>query len=357
MGKDRKVKRKRRFDEYRHLAKEHGYRSRASWKLVQIDSKFKLLHSSHAVLDLCAAPGGWMQVAVEKVPAGSVVLGIDLKRIAPLRGALSIEQDITESECKSKIEKIMEDHEVKAFDLVLHDGRPKVGDDWSEEARSQNALVIGAVKLATQFLAPNGNFVTKVFRSQDYHLVIYCLSQLFENVEVEKPLASRKESAEIYVLGLKYKAPAEIDPRLLDFELLLQASVDPPRTQPVVPPRVEPRCEDRRSMTAAEFVWSLTPLDVLGSATSFTFDDPVSLRIKDHELTTEEVKALCDDLSEIGRQGFKHLLKWRVNLRKALSPSEKASSAAAEAAVSEEKKEVDDAVERKKKRRKKIMRS
>ncbi|CAN1157722.1 AdoMet-dependent rRNA methyltransferase spb1 [Linum perenne] len=157
-----KVKGKHRLDKWYQLAKEHGYRSRASWKLVQLNSKFDFLHSSRAVLDLCAAPGGWMQVAVDKVPVGSLVLGIDLVRIAPLRGAISIENDITKSECKSKIKKIMGNNGVKAFDLVLHDGSPNVGGAWSQEATSQNALVIDAVKLATQFLAPKGNFVTKV---------------------------------------------------------------------------------------------------------------------------------------------------------------------------------------------------
>ncbi|CAN0909166.1 AdoMet-dependent rRNA methyltransferase spb1, partial [Linum grandiflorum] len=376
-----KVKGKHRLDKFYHLAKEHGYRSRASWKLVQLDSKFKFLHSSRAVLDLCAAPGGWMQVAVEKVPVGSLVLGIDLVRIAPLRGALSIEQDITRTECRSKIKKIMGDHGVKAFDLVLHDGSPNIGGAWSQEATSQNALVIDAVKLATQFLAPKGNFVTKVFRSQDYNSVMYCLNQLFEKVEVDKPLASRKESAEIFLVGLKYKAPAKIDPRLLDFKHLFGGS-DEPQRKPLDPLSKDKHKQKRRRhgydnpdslirkvSPAADFIWSDDPLDVLGSFTSFTFEDPVSLPIKDHKLTTEEVKALCADLCVISNPDFKHLLKWRIGLRKALSPTgkatEKASSAAAD---SEEKKEVDEdhkllnemeeltyAMERKKKREKKII--
>jgi AdoMet-dependent rRNA methyltransferase SPB1 len=161
MGKG-KVKGKHRLDRYYRLAKEHGYRSRASWKLLQLDSKFSLLRSSHAVLDLCAAPGGWMQVAVQRVPVGSLVLGVDLVPIAPIRGALAIEQDITKSECRSRIKHIMAERGCPAFDLILHDGSPNVGGAWSQEAMTQNALVIDAVKLATQFLAPKGTFVTKV---------------------------------------------------------------------------------------------------------------------------------------------------------------------------------------------------
>lgn len=159
----RKVKGGDRLDKYYHLAKERGFRSRASYKLLQINAKHNLLHSSNAVLDLCAAPGGWMQVAVEKVPVGSLVLGIDLVNIAPVRGCVAIQQDITRTDqCRSKIKQVMEKHNVSAFDLVLHDGSPNLGGAWAQEVMSQNALVIDSLKLATEFLASNGNFITKV---------------------------------------------------------------------------------------------------------------------------------------------------------------------------------------------------
>ncbi|EEF49423.1 pre-rRNA 2'-O-ribose RNA methyltransferase [Ricinus communis] len=369
-----KVKGKHRLDKFYRLAKEHGYRSRASWKLVQLDSKFQFLHSSRAVLDLCAAPGGWMQVAVQRVPVGSLVLGIDLVKIAPIRGATSIEQDITKPECKARVKKIMGEHGVKAFDLVLHDGSPNIGGAWAQEAMSQNALVIDAVRLATQFLAPKGTFVTKVFRSQDYNSVIYCLNQLFEKVEVDKPAASRSASAEIFVLGLKYKAPAKIDPRLLDVKHLFQGSVEPQRKViDVLRGSKQKRHRDgyedgesiiRKVSSAADFVWSDTPLEILGSVTSIAFEDPASLPLRDHALTTEEVKALCDDLRVLGKQDFKHLLKWRMHIRKALSPSQKATSTTSTDGEEKNVEDEDDkllnemeeltyAVERKKKQAKK----
>lgn len=157
-----KVKGKHRLDKYYHLAKEHGYRSRASWKLLQLDAKFGFLQSSHAVLDLCAAPGGWMQIAVQRVPVGSIVVGVDLVPIAPLRGAHSIQQDITRTECVAKLRRLMRENGCSAFDLVLHDGSPNVGGAWSSEATAQNSLVVDSIKLATQLLAPKGTFVTKV---------------------------------------------------------------------------------------------------------------------------------------------------------------------------------------------------
>ncbi|KAL2328962.1 hypothetical protein Fmac_022389 [Flemingia macrophylla] len=363
-----KAKGKHRLDKYYHLAKEHGYRSRASWKLVQLNSKFRFLESARAVLDLCAAPGGWMQVAVQRVPVDHLVIGVDLAPIAPIRGAIAIQEDITRPECKSRIKKLMNEHGCRAFDVILHDGSPNVGGAWAQEATTQNALVIDAVKLATQFLAPKGIFVTKIFRSQDYSSVVYCLKQLFEKVEVDKPAASRSESAEIYVLGLRYKAPAKIDPRLLDFKHLFQGSLEP---QPKV---IRFVFLDARLAVSFFFVfgsfdlvvWVDSPLEILGSVTSITFTDPADLPIKDHELTTEEVKSLCEDLRVLGKQDFKHLLKWRIHIRKALSPTKKPDPTTTEQVEKEPKVDEEDRIlnemeeltnvmDRKKKRAKKLL--
>ncbi|XP_011088765.1 adoMet-dependent rRNA methyltransferase spb1, partial [Sesamum indicum] len=369
-----KVKGKHRLDKYYHLAKEHGYRSRAAWKLVQLDSKFGFLRSAHSVLDLCAAPGGWMQVSVERVPVGSLVVGVDLDPIRPIRGAISVQEDITEPKCRATVKRIMAENGCRAFDLVLHDGSPNVGGAWAREATSQNALVIDSVKLATELLAPKGTFVTKVFRSQDYTAVLYCLRQLFEKVEVDKPQASRSASAEIYILGLKYKAPAKIDPRLLDVKHLFQGGKEPPKVVDVLRGTKQKRHRDgyedgdttlRKLCPASEFIWSEAPLEILGSVSSITFNDPACLPIKDHTLTTEEVKSLCDDLRVLGKQDFKHLLKWRMHMRKALSSSEKAPSVTSiveheskedeDERVLNEMEELTDAMERKKKRAKKIL--
>ena len=157
-----KVKGKHRLDKFYHLAKEQGYRSRAAYKLTQLDSKYSVLHSSRSILDLCAAPGGWMQVAVNKAPVGSLVVGIDLFPIRPIRGCISVQEDITKPKCRTTIKKLLSENGFKAFDLVLHDGSPNVGGAWAQEATSQNALVIDSVKLATEFLAPKGTFLTKV---------------------------------------------------------------------------------------------------------------------------------------------------------------------------------------------------
>ncbi|CAN8273896.1 unnamed protein product [Cochlearia groenlandica] len=371
-----KVKGKHRLDKYYRLAKERGFRSRASYKLIQLDAKYSLLNKSDSVLDLCAAPGGWMQVAVEKVPVGSLVLGIDLVPIAPVRGCVTLQQDITRPECRSKIKQLMEKHGKADFKLVIHDGSPNVGGAWAQEAMSQNALVIDSVKLATEFLAPKGNFITKVFRSRDYNSVVFCLGRLFEKVEVYKPPASRSASAETYLLGLNYKAPGKIDPRLLDFRHLFKEAAEPTRkVVDVLGGSKQKRNRDgyedgesilRKVTSASDFIWSESPLDILGTVTSISFDDEASLPLKEHDLTTEEIKILCDDLPVLGKNDFKHLMKWRLQIRKALSP-EKKEVAKKEPDVTKEDEENEDdkllneleeltnAVDRKKKQAKKVL--
>lgn len=330
-----KAKGKHRLDKFYHLAKEQGYRSRAAFKIVQLDTKFRFFSSSRSLLDLCAAPGGWMQVAVKHMPVGSLIMGVDLVPIRPIRGAFSLQEDITTPKCKASIRKLMKENGCNMLDVVLHDGSPNVGGAWSKEATTQASLVVDALKLAVEFLAPKGTFVSKVFRSQDYNAILYCFKQLFEKVEVTKPVASRSTSAEIYVVGLRYKAPAKIDPRLLDVKHLFQQVVDPPKVVDVLRGTKQKRNREgyeeglatiRKIGLASDFVWSDKPLEVLGSVTSISFEDPACSALRDHSVTTDEIKLLCDDLRVLGKQEFKLLLKWRLHIRKALSPQVKDDS-------------------------------
>ncbi|KAH7284979.1 hypothetical protein KP509_33G005200 [Ceratopteris richardii] len=330
MGKS-KTTGKHRLDRFYHLAKEQGYRSRAAFKLVQLDSKYRFLSSSRALLDLCAAPGGWMQVAYKHMPVGSFIVGVDLVPIRPVRGTLTLQEDITTPKCRASIRKLMKEHGCSVFDVILHDGSPNVGGAWAKEATSQAALVLDSLKLATEFLGPKGTFVTKVFRSQDYSSLLYAFKQLFEKVEVTKPVASRATSAEIYVICLRYRAPAKIDPRLLDLKHLFQDIEEPPQVVDVLRGTKQKRHRGgyeegnttlRKECTASNFVWTEKPLELLGSITSISFNDPACVAIKDHPLTTDEIKLLCEDLQVLGKQEFKQLLKWRINLRKALMPVE-----------------------------------
>ncbi|CAM0954151.1 unnamed protein product [Alopecurus aequalis] len=333
-----KAKGKQRQDKYYHLAKEQGYRSRAAFKLQQLDARFRFLPTAHAVLDLCAAPGGWVQVAVNRAPAGAFVVGVDLVPIRPVRGAHALTEDITTTRCRSAVRRLMNSFGVVAFDVVLHDGSPNVGGAWAQEATAQSSLVIDAVRLATMFLAPRGTFITKVFRSQDYNAIMFCLRQLFDKVEATKPAASRDSSAEIYIVCLKYKAPAQIQPELLDIKHLFSVDHSDKDTPTMDVLSSKKKLKKRPSRVgyepgitvlekvglASDFIWSSeaqTPQEFLGSVTKISFDDPASAPIKNHELTTDEVKCLCEDLQVLDKNSYKHILRWRVRIRKALSSS------------------------------------
>ncbi|CAN6354316.1 unnamed protein product [Urochloa humidicola] len=327
-----KAKGKSRQDKFYHLAKEQGYRSRAAFKLLQLDARFRFLPTARSVLDLCAAPGGWVQVAVNHAPVGAFVVGVDLVPIRPIRGAHSLTEDITTTKCRAAVRRLMDANGVSVFDVVLHDGSPNVGGAWAQEATSQSALVIDALRLATMFLAPKGAFITKVFRSQDYNAIMYCLKQLFEKVEATKPTASRSTSAEIYIICLKYKAPAKIQPELLDIKHLFSVVPDNSKPRDVMDGSKRKRHRDgyeegnttlRKVGLASDFIWSdtQTPLEFLGCYNVISFDNPESLPIKNHELTTDDIKNFCEDLLLLDKNSFKHILKWRIRLRKALSSS------------------------------------
>eukprot|EP00201_Polytomella_parva_P021348 CAMPEP_0175047888 /NCGR_PEP_ID=MMETSP0052_2-20121109/5861_1 /TAXON_ID=51329 ORGANISM="Polytomella parva, Strain SAG 63-3" /NCGR_SAMPLE_ID=MMETSP0052_2 /ASSEMBLY_ACC=CAM_ASM_000194 /LENGTH=905 /DNA_ID=CAMNT_0016311845 /DNA_START=19 /DNA_END=2736 /DNA_ORIENTATION=+ len=333
---------KNRLDKYYHLAKEQGYRSRAAFKLIQLNRKYNFLKKSECVLDLCAAPGGWMQVAAKNMPASSLILGVDLVAIKPIPGARSIIGDITTQECRADIKRELKG---RKMDVVLHDGAPNVGGAWANEAYTQSSLVLDSLKLATEFLAPKGVFVTKIFRSKDYNALLYAFNQLFEKVEATKPAASRNTSAEIFVVCLGYKAPAKIDPRLLDSRILFQ---DITEVKKVMGPEalLRQKIKQRRfregyeeglstmhkEASALSFVVSDSPVEMLGNFTKFMLDGPgswvpiegiqdpkdLACRIRDFKGTDAEIRVLCQDLQVLGRSEFKALLKWRLALRKAL---------------------------------------
>ncbi|PWZ12022.1 putative rRNA methyltransferase [Zea mays] len=368
-----KAKGKQRQDKFYHLAKEQGYRSRAAFKLLQLDARFRFLLTAHSVLDLCAAPGGWVQVAVNHAPVGAFVVGVDLVPIRPIRGAHSLTEDITTTKCRAAVRRLMDSNGVSAFDVVLHDGSPNVGGAWAQEATSQSALVIDALRLATMFLAPKGAFITKVFRSQDYNAIMYCLKQLFEKVEATKPTASRSTSAEIYIICLKYKAPAKIQPELLDIKHLFSVVPEQTKSRDVMDGRKKRHRDGyeegnttlRKVGLASDFIWSdaQAPLEFLGSYNAISFDNPESLPITNHELTTDDIKNFCEDLLLLDKNSFKHILKWRIRLRKALSVSSQVTLKANDAVENtkvmdddvllQEMEELTSVIDRKKKREKK----
>lgn len=310
-----------RHDVYFKLAKEHGYRARSAFKLIQLNKKFNFLSKCKAVLDLCAAPGGWLQVCQKFMPANSLIVGVDILPIRPIPNVINLQEDITTESCRVALRKEFQGWQL---DAVVHDGAPDVGGaTWSKDAYMQNELVIHSLKLATQFLREGGTFVTKVFRSQDYNAILWVLKQFFKKTTVTKPASSRNASAEIFVVCEHYLAPKKIDPRLLNPETIFKQDEEEAKRVDVFHQKIGKKNRagyaDGTKMhmsskaTVANFIESNEAIDMLGMYNSFDFDEESKIYLE-HKATDEEVKALCKDLKVLGKSDFSYLLKWRKKM-------------------------------------------
>jgi 23S rRNA (uridine2552-2'-O)-methyltransferase len=176
-------------DPYVRKAREKGYRSRAAFKLEEIDQKEKLLRPGMTVIDLGAAPGGWSQIAAQKVRPGGRVLAIDLLDMAPLPGVEFQKGDFRELAFEGQA------------DVVLCDVSPNIsGIRDADQARAAD-LVEAAALLAQQRLKPDGAFLVKVFHGDRFPTLLHDMKRIFRTVVVSKPGASRSESRETFLLA------------------------------------------------------------------------------------------------------------------------------------------------------------
>jgi 23S rRNA (uridine2552-2'-O)-methyltransferase len=193
----------RKNDPYHRWAQEQGYRSRAAFKLIQLDERFNFLKAGSKVLDIGAAPGGWLQVACEAVGDHGLVVGVDLQPIEPLEysNVETIQGDILDEETKEEIREVVDGK----LDVVLSDIAPNVSGNWEVDHFRQIDLAKMSLRIASQMLKKNGWFIVKVFQGSEYDLYLKQVKTLFRKVKVVKPKASRKRSAEIYIIANQKK--------------------------------------------------------------------------------------------------------------------------------------------------------
>ena len=188
-------------DPYVKRAKDEGYRSRAAYKLAELDDRFALLKGVKAVVDLGIAPGGWAQIVAKRAPSAAIV-GIDLLPVDPLPNVTLFQMDFMADEAPAMLTEALG----RAPDLVLSDmAANTVGHKQTDHLRTMG-LVEAAADFAIQALAPGGGFVAKVLAGGTDPVLLTLLKRHFTTVKHAKPPASRKGSSEWYVIAQGFKA-------------------------------------------------------------------------------------------------------------------------------------------------------
>lgn len=190
-------------DEYVKQAQAQGYRSRAVFKLKELDERDNLLKPGMVVLDLGAAPGGWSQWAAERIGKKGAIIALDLLAMEELPGVTFIQGDFRE---EAVLHQLLEILAGRAVDLVLSDMAPNIsGNRGVDQARGM-LLAELALETAREILKPGGDFVTKLFQGPDVDEYVRSARALFAKVSVRKPKASRDRSPEVYLVGRGRKA-------------------------------------------------------------------------------------------------------------------------------------------------------
>jgi 23S rRNA (uridine2552-2'-O)-methyltransferase len=187
-------------DPYVQQAKSRGYRSRAAFKLMEIDDRDHLLRAGMVVVDLGAAPGSWSQVAVERTRPGGLVVGLDLLPVEPLPGAVFLQGDFRD---RSALEALQQALAGERADLVLSDMAPNIsGIGVTDQARTEHLAEL-ALEFAAAHLKPGGTLLMKTFHGRGFEVLRRRMGEAFAKVLVRKPKASRERSSEVFVLAMK----------------------------------------------------------------------------------------------------------------------------------------------------------
>jgi 23S rRNA (uridine2552-2'-O)-methyltransferase len=193
----------RKRDYYYKKAKQEKYRSRAAYKLFQTIKKYGFIEYGDVVVDLGAAPGGWIQAARKTVGNKGFVLGIDLKPIEPFTQPYvrTMICDITDEETVTQILEMLP----RRADAVISDAAPNISGIWEVDHARQMDIAQKALEIAKEVLKPSGSFFVKVFQGDMLNDFLQKVKQNFVNVVIVKPEASRSKSAELFILGRSLK--------------------------------------------------------------------------------------------------------------------------------------------------------
>ena len=203
-------------DHYYNKAKQEGYRSRSAYKLKQLDEEVSLIQSGATVVDLGAAPGGWLQVAAERVGDRGRVIGVDRQRIVPIEGVETIRGDISDESTRESIRVA-----VGEADLVLSDMAPNMTGEYTVDHARSVHLARQAAAVGYDLLTGGGDLVVKVFDGPDLEGFRAELAAEFDHVRTVRPPASREASSEVYLvakgrLSAPVRAGDTIDVEIVD---------------------------------------------------------------------------------------------------------------------------------------------
>lgn len=190
-----------RKDQYRRLAREQGFRSRAAYKLKELNKAYRIIGAGFYVLDLGCAPGGWTQVAVKSVGNQGKVMGIDTSFVEDISGAEIMRANIEDESITNDIISYFG----RKVNAVICDLSPQVTGNWTVDHAKQISLNYSAVKIMEQVLTNKGNAIFKVFDGEYSNEFRDYLKKKFFKVKITKPLASRKASSELYYVCLGYQ--------------------------------------------------------------------------------------------------------------------------------------------------------
>jgi len=183
-------------------SREDGYRSRASYKLIELDKKDRIFRHGQVVVDLGAAPGGWSQVAVEQVGDSGTVIASDILEMSPIAGVDFVQGDFTEQAVLEELLELLGD---RRADVVISDMAPNMSGMAAVDIPTAMGLVELALDMAQQVLRPGGMFVAKVFQGEGFDALLSEMRKSFATVVSRKPDASRARSREIYQVCKGFK--------------------------------------------------------------------------------------------------------------------------------------------------------